>query len=116
VATFAFATVMLQERLGCYRVLISLFMLSGVLLITRPPVFFPPDSSHDQGNTTNATNTNFDPYSDHSRTLGYVAAACVPILSAIVSIWTRQCRKVTASVLMFWFAVGSFLVAFGGKI
>lgn len=48
--------------------------------------------------------------------LGYFAAIMVPILSAVVSIWTRQCRQVNASILMFWFATGAlFWSLIGGK-
>ena len=31
-------------RFGCYRILISMFMISGVLLISRPSAIFGPDS------------------------------------------------------------------------
>ena len=108
---------MLDERLGCYRVMISILMISGVILIARPNILFPVD----QADTKNGTNVENDAFSDHSCVVnrtsndyqkhssvpyGYIAAIFVPIFSAIVSIWTRQCRqaRVDASVLMFWFA------------
>ena len=107
---------MLDERFGLYRVLISAFMLCGVVLITRPPFLFPDDPPVPANGTfaSNATSHTPDIEIDPHQTLGYIAAIFVPILSAIVSIWTRQCRQVTASVLMFWFAVGAFTVAAGG--
>ena len=117
---------MLDERLGCYRVMISILMISGVILIARPNILFPVDQD-----TKNDTSIENDSFSDHycvvNRTnehqkhssvpYGYIAAIFVPIFSAIVSIWTRQCRqaRVDASVLMFWFATGAFTVAIGGK-
>ena len=42
VFTFVFAVCMLGERMGLYRVFISLLMLAGVCLITRPPFIFGP--------------------------------------------------------------------------
>lgn len=103
VATFLFASFMLEESFGLYRAFISLLMVTGVLLITRPPVLFPVDSEQKDKE-------------EDGNLVGYMAAICVPILSAVVSIWTRQCRNVTASVLMFWFAAGAFIVAFGGIV
>ncbi len=43
VFTFLFAVTMLKERMGAYRLAISALMVSGVLLITRPPFIFKPD-------------------------------------------------------------------------
>lgn len=96
VFTFIFATFTLGEPLKGYRLLIIVFMLTGVTLITRPSwMGFPGDANENIGSA------------DHSRTLGYICAILVPTLSAIVSIWTRQCRKVQVTIVMFWFAVGS---------
>ena len=118
---------MLDERLGCYRVMISILMISGVILIARPNILFP-EADQDTKNDTNIENDSFsdhycvvnrtNEYQKHSSVpYGYIAAIFVPIFSAIVSIWTRQCRqaRVDASVLMFWFATGAFTVALGGK-
>ena len=38
--TFMFATVTLDEKLGLFRVMLSLFMLGGVTLMSRPPFIF----------------------------------------------------------------------------
>lgn len=101
VATFIFATCMLKEPLKLYRFMIIALMLTGVALITRPSwMGFPKDQ--DYGKV------------DKNITLGYLCAMAVPICSAIVSIWTRQCRKVQTSIVMFWFAVGSTFWAFIG--
>ncbi|TRY75901.1 hypothetical protein TCAL_00676 [Tigriopus californicus] len=45
VFTFIFAVFMLKERMGCYRGLISILMITGVILITRPPIFFTNDEA-----------------------------------------------------------------------
>ena len=70
-------------------------LLTGVVVITRPSFFgFTPDKA-----------------------IGYIAAWMVPVLSAFVSIWTRQCRNVNAQLLMFWFGCGSlFWAIIGGKL
>ena len=96
IATFVFAICMLKEPLKLYRMLIITFMMTGVILITRPGFF-----GFEQ-----------DPIKHHAnklRLVGYCAAVSVPVLSAIVSIWTRQCRKVDPFVVMFWFALGSIM-------
>ena len=116
---------MLGERFGCYRLLISIFMITGVILITRPGAFFPPDDSKSYPTNMSINYSNGSgPFVDSkcvwgessmitNSTLGYVAGVFVPILSAIVSIWTRQCKNIDATILMFWFGVGTFVVAIG---
>ena len=79
---------MLKEPLKGYRIMIIIFMMTGVALITRPVFLgFPED---------------LQKYADNNQVLGYLACCMVPIMSAVVSIWTRQCKKVQASVVMFW--------------
>ena len=65
-------------------------MMNGVALITRP-VFL--GFSEDLQKSDDK---------DDNQVLGYVVCCMVPITSAIVSIWTRQCKKVQASVVIFW--------------
>ena len=81
-------------------------LLTGVVVITRPSFFgFTPDKDMSEGSLTATT------------TMGYIAAWLVPVLSAFVSIWTRQCRNVNAQLLMFWFGCGSlFWAIIGGKL
>ena len=43
-----------------------------------------------------------DEANDNNEILGYICCIMVPIFSAMVSIWTRQCKKVEATVVMFW--------------
>ena len=92
IATFIFAKYMLKERLALYRISIIVFMTIGVIFITRPQFLgFEQESNKENGTI-----------------LGYVAAISVPFLSAVVSIWTRKCRKMSSMVVMFWFGVGCF--------
>ena len=83
-----FAQKMLKEPLKGYRIMIIIFMMTGVALITRP-VFL-------------GFSEDFQKSKDNNQVLGYLACCMVPIMSAVVSIWTRQCKKVQASVVMFW--------------
>ncbi len=103
VFTFAFAVCMLRERLGVYRATISVLMLAGVLLITRPPFVFGADPSPDPTGKQN----NFNVF-------GYAVAVMVPVLSAIVSIITRQLRHLRAGVQIVWFGFGALVVSTGG--
>ena len=111
VFTFVFAVCMLGERMGLYRVMISLFMLAGVALITRPPFIFGPDTvpSHGEHHGDNDLEDSFN-------VLGYVLAFMVPVMSAVVSIVTRQLKHVHPSVLMLWFGFGGLAVATGGML
>ena len=104
--TFLFAICTLGENLKLFRRLVMTLLLTGVVVITRPSFFgFTPDKDMSEGSLTATT------------TLGYIAAWLVPVLSAFVSIWTRQCRNVNAQLLMFWFGCGSlFWAIIGGKL
>ena len=112
VFTFVFAVCMLGERMGLYRVFISLLMLAGVCLITRPPFIFGPDATpsgghHDHGGDGDDLGNSFN-------VVGYVLAFMVPVMSAVVSIVTRQLKHIHPSVLMLWFGFGGLVVALGG--
>ena len=104
--TFLFAICTLGEYLKLFRGLVMTLLLTGVVVITRPSFFgFTPDKDMSEGSLTATT------------TVGYIAAWSVPVLSAFVSIWTRQCRNVNAQLLMFWFGCGSlFWAIIGGKL
>ena len=108
VFTFVFAVCMLGERMGLYRVFISVLMLAGVCLITRPPFIFGPDSAP----SPSSGHSNGDEYSFSM--VGYVLALMVPVMSALVSIVTRQLKHIHPSVLMLWFGLGGLAVALGG--
>jgi drug/metabolite transporter (DMT)-like permease len=98
---------MLNEPMGLLRAAISVFMVMGVVLITRPPFVFGHEDSDSEKPPEERRPVSY-------YVLGYVFAVMVPFLSAIVSILTRQCRHIYPQVLMFWFAAGTFFVgAFG---
>jgi hypothetical protein len=87
--------------------MIAGFMVSGVVLITRPPFIFGQGDGP-AANSTNQTGPAFpDPEFDGASPevmtiIGYVCAVGVPLLSAVISILTRQCKHVPPYLLMFW--------------
>ena len=105
------------------RSLISLFMISGVALITRPPFIFGPGSTTPDTNSTSSNTTGPDAPPDIDGAtpelmvlIGYFCAVGVPLLSAIISILTRQCKHVPAYYLMFWFGAGALIVSISCKL
>ncbi len=125
VFTFVFAVTMLGERLGAYRLLISALMVSGVVLITRPPFIFSPaviPQHHHLHHHNTTADLNGSGISDHQEAevehfsaVGYLCAVAVPLLSAVVSIMTRQLRELRPSIIMFWFGIGSLVVSLVGE-
>lgn len=122
--TMIFSTFMLREHFGIYRGTVSVFLVFGIILLCRPPAIFAPNSInnstsiiHFHDNITTGNHT-VDPNDDiDGESFGMVGTCCawaVPILSAVVSILTRQCKHVHFIVLTFWFGVGALLIAFVG--
>ena len=160
---------------GCYRGLMSITMILGVLLITRPcaifghdykeknnepasttvrPYLLPDDiepglhvfklipinvSNYDEEIQDNTTiglyagsmspvgyfyselkqHTSHDShyFTPTKRMIGYIACIAVPLLSALISLVTRQCnnKNVPVYILMFWFGIGASFVIIIGK-
>ena len=65
--------------------------------------------------STSGNNHSFTPT---ERLFGYIACAAVPLLSALISIVTRQCNNndVPICILMFWFGIGAGVVTIIGKL
>ena len=162
---------------GGYRGLISIMMILGLLLITRPCAIFGsdyepilnkpvststvlpdvlPDHIEPGGNASNlisrnvsnkyeaiqvntticlnvepisligyfnaepkpSTSENNHYFTPTERMFGYIACAAVPLLSALISIVTRQCNNndVPICILMFWFGIGAGVVTIIGKL
>ena len=95
-----------------FRSAITIFMISGVVLITRPPFLFGHQLVPDNSTNHTVPEPDIDGASPELLvTMGYVCAICVPLLSAIISILTRQCKHVPAYLLMFWFGTGARIVS-----
>ena len=169
------AIIYIVFRFGCYRGLMSIIMILGVLLITRPcaifghdykeknnepvsstvsPYLLPDDiepglhafklipinvSNYDEEIQDNTTiglyagsmspvgyfyselkkHSSHDSYyfTPTKRMIGYIACIAVPLLSALISLVTRQCnnKNVPVYILMFWFGIGASFVIIIGK-
>ena len=57
-------------------------------------------------------------FTQTEKMFGYIACAAVPLLSALISIVTRQCNNndVPICILMFWFGIGAGVVTIIGKL
>ena len=100
----------------CPRTLIGACLLCGVVIISRPPALFPAPAP---ANTTNVTVAEpGDPGAGVTKApydlVGLGFALAVPLLSAWVSIITRELRHLHYSVLVFWFAVGGLAISVVG--
>ena len=102
------------------RTLIGACLLCGVVIISRPPALFPgPGPGPHPANTTNVTAAGpGDPGAVETKApydlVGLGFALAVPLLSAWVSIITRELRHLHYSVLVFWFAVGGLAISVVG--
>lgn len=85
--TLALSVFLLRDHCGLYRMFIGCILLSGVVVISRPPAFFPPDSS---SNANNVTMDDGSPVMKQSYDfVGLGFALAVPLLSAWIAIITR---------------------------
>nr|ACO11508.1 Transmembrane protein 20 [Caligus rogercresseyi] len=107
--TMLFSSCMLNEHFGLFRVAVSGIIITGVILLCRPPAIFPPESLPE----ATALPEN-DAIVNQQTLIGTCCALSVPVLSAIITILNRQCRHVPFLVLTFWFGVGALFVSFIG--
>jgi len=121
--TMVLSAIILRDHCGLYRTLIALILLSGVVVLCRPEVLFPPSAEdtahppvHPPAHHSNHSDINKDAHAGKYDFTGIFAAICVPILSAWIVIITRQAKHVHYSVLVFWFGVGGLIVAIAGNL
>merc|ERR1712079_829319 len=112
--TMVLSFLILKDHCGVWRVLVALVLLTGVLILARPPALFPalpPSANHTRHHGVPAdvgeANGEYD-------LVGILAALAVPTLSAWIVIITRQAKHVHYSVLVFWFGVGGLVVSIIG--
>lgn len=114
------------EFFGVFRTVICCLMFTGVILITRPEFLFN-DENDIVNNIKNRNGSHFltlyIPYyrmltqhQSEPKTLDsyLLVAFLVPILSAIVSICTRKCKKVNICLVTFYFGLGSLFTSIAG--
>lgn len=115
VFTMILSTCLLRDHCGLYRLGIGAFLTAGVVIISRPPGLFPPDSTHHKVHSndtaTNSAAEEEEAAAAVTKMVSIAIALMAPLLSALLAIITRQARHIHYSVLVFWFAVGGLLVS-----
>jgi len=116
VFTMVLSSIVLKEPCGVWRVLVAITLLTGVIILTRPPSLFPalPNNDMHQSNFHIKDHGIADGDDDVYDVLGVVSALAVPLLSAWIVIIIRQAKHVHYSVLLFWFGVGALIVSIIG--
>jgi len=110
--TLLLSAFLLRDHCGIYRTCIGSILVVGVVIISRPPAFFPRESqSHEQNRTADVSG---QVRKEGYDLLGFFFALAVPALSAWIAIITREARHVHYSVLVFWFAVGGLIISIIG--
>ena len=106
VFTMMLSTCLLRDHCGLWRIMIGTFLMSGVVIISRPPGLFPPEAPLQEDTTWgNSTASSADWRAlfvlDHEhtvdtqildKTFAIVIAIIQPILSALLAIVTRSER------------------------
>jgi len=117
--TMVLSCIILKDHCGVWRCLVAITLLTGVMILSRPPALF--SSTPATANDTSSVQTNA--YHDHDLSdnneggydlVGVFASLAVPTLSAWIVIITRQAKHVHYSVLVFWFGVGGLVVSLVG--
>ncbi|KAF4527804.1 hypothetical protein B566_EDAN016216 [Ephemera danica] len=85
--------IFLREPCGFFRTLIVFLLVTGVVLIAKPPIFFRQEGH------------------GHYDVLGYSAAVLGALFTAINIVVMRRCKEVHFSVLVLHFSVWSLLVS-----
>jgi len=129
VFTMFLSAVLLRDHCGLYRTLIGLILLSGIVIICRPPILFPthetpgvsPIHSHknlklgafvrEKKSSDSSTGIKNDDESSIQKYLGIGIALVATTIMALLAIITRKARHVHWSILVFWFAAGGFVIS-----
>jgi len=117
--TMVLSCIILKDHCGVWRCLVAITLLTGVMILSRPPALFPPTPAIANHTSRAHTNDDHDPdLSDNNEggydLVGVLASLAVPTLSAWIVIITRQAKHVHYSVLVFWFGVGGLVVSLVG--
>lgn len=84
----------LREPCGLYRTFIVLFLVTGVVFITKPPFIFTKPNETENYNV-----------------LGYVAALFGTVFTAMNIVVMRKCKDVHFSVVVFQFSFWSLVIS-----
>jgi len=115
--TMLLSTFILKEHCGVYRSFIGIMLISGVVIISRPPALFPDATSADvhTGNMSLIDPASTSPKSSFDA-LGIIFSLGVATIAALITIITKQASHVHFSVLVFWFAIGGQVVSLVGMM
>jgi len=115
--TMVLSCIILKDHCGVWRCLVAITLLTGVMILSRPPALFPPTpatANHTSGAHINDDHDLSDDDDAGYDLVGVLASLAVPTLSAWIVIITRQAKHVHYSVLVFWFGVGGLVVSIVG--
>jgi len=119
--TMILSCIILKDHCGVWRCLVAITLLTGVMILSRPPALFPATPQHNTANHSAHNHSAGHDDHDHGQAdeggyelIGILSALAVPTLSAWIVIITRQAKHVHYSVLVFWFGVGGLVVSIIG--
>jgi len=121
--TMILSCIILKDHCGVWRCLVAITLLTGVMILSRPPALFPALPQSSPANHSAHHHNHSEEHDDHDHgeageggyeLIGILSALAVPTLSAWIVIITRQAKHVHYSVLVFWFGVGGLVVSLIG--
>ena len=103
VVTIFLSAIMLRDKLNIVKIIAGILLLSGVILVCKPPFMF---------DTFTLLNISIDPIqTDETFTIGVVLAVIACVSGGFMDVLIAKCVSVSASVLVLWTAVLGFLIA-----
>ena len=103
VVTIFLSAIMLRDKLNIVKIIAGILLLSGVILVCKPPFMF---------DTFTLLNISIDPIqTDEMFTIGVVLAVIACVSGGFMDVLIAKCVSVSASVLVLWTAVLGFLIA-----
>ena len=103
VVTILLSVIMLRDKLNIVKIIAGILLLSGVILVCKPPFMF---------DTFTLLNISIDPIqTDEMFTIGVVLAVIACVSGGFMDVLIAKCVSVSASVLVLWTAVLGFLIA-----
>ena len=101
--TIFLSAIMLRDKLNIVKIIAGILLLSGVILVCKPPFMF---------DTFTLLNISIDPIqTDEMFTIGVVLAVIACVSGGFMDVLIAKCVSVSASVLVLWTAVLGFLIA-----
>ena len=103
VVTIFLSAIMLRDKLNIVKIIAGILLLTGVILVCKPPFMF---------DTFTLLNISIDPIqTDEMFTIGVVLAVIACVSGGFMDVLIAKCISVSASVLVLWTAVLGFLIA-----